>query len=82
MEQRKLGQTTSDMETDALLKKGGDHRHSYIERIKIGSNKTCNRKDQKKMVMMFSHESRLAIIEMGSLELIELKKSRIPCRSC
>ena len=32
--------------------------------------------------MMYSHESGQAIFEMGNVELIELKTSRIQCPSC
>ena len=53
-----------------------------IERIKIGSNKMCIREDLAKEKMTFSQESSQAIFEMGNVELIELKTSRIQCPSC
>ena len=53
-----------------------------IERINIGPNKVCIREDLAKKNMMFSQESCPSIIEMGSVELIELKKSRMQCLSC
>ena len=48
-----------------------------MERIKIGSNKICFRSDLAKKNMMFSQESFQAIIQMGSVELTELKKSSV-----
>ena len=53
-----------------------------MERIKIGSNKKCIRNDLAKKNMTFSQESCQAIIEMGNVELIELKTSRVRCPSC
>ena len=53
-----------------------------LERIKIGSNKICIRSDLAKKNMMFSQESCQASVEMGNVELIELKKSRVQCPSC
>ena len=95
---RKLGQTTSDMETDAFLKKEvitdtfshaeavkeeiAEKNTEVIESIKIGSNKICIRADLAKENMMFSQESSQAIFEMGNVELMELKNSRIQCPSC
>ena len=95
---KKLGQTTSDMETDALLEKE-DITHAFsqaeagkeeiaeantevIERIKMGSDKICIRNDMTKKNVMFNQDSFQAIFEMGSVELIELKKSRVQCPSC
>ena len=48
----------------------------------IGSNKICIRSDLAKKNMMFSQESCQAIFEMGNVQLIELKKSRVQCPSC
>ena len=86
------------METDALLKKEvitdtfsqaeavkeemAEKNTEVIERIKIGSNNICNREDLAKENMMFSQESSQAIFEMGNVELVELKNSRIQCPSC
>ena len=53
-----------------------------IERIKIGSNKLCIREDVAKENMMFSQESSQAIFDMGNVELMELKNSRIQGLSC
>ena len=53
-----------------------------MERIKIGSNKICIRNDLAKKNMTFSQESCQAILEMGNVELIELKKSRVQSPSC
>ena len=53
-----------------------------IQRIKIGSNKICIREDLAKENMMFSRECSQAISEMGNVELIELKTSRIQRPSC
>ena len=48
----------------------------------IGSNKICLREDLAKEKVVFSQESSQAIFEMGNVELIELKTSRIQCPSC
>ena len=88
---RKLGQTTSHMETDAFLKQEvitntlsqaeavkeeiAEKNTEVIERIRIGSNKICVREDLAKENMMFSQESNHAIFEMGNVELIELKNA-------
>ena len=53
-----------------------------MERINIGSNKICIRSDLTKKNMMFSQESCQAIVEMGNVELIELKNFRVQCPSC
>ena len=90
-----LGQIASNMETDTVLKKEDitdmvsqieavkeEANTGVMERIKIGSNNICIRSDLAKKNMMFSQESCQAIIEMGNVELIELKKSRVQCPSC
>ena len=59
-----------------------DTNTKEIERIKIGSNKICIRKDLAKEKMVFSKESSCAVFAMGNLELMELKKSSIQCPSC
>ena len=48
-----------------------------IERVKIGSNKICTREDPAKEKMVFSQESSRAVLEVGSVELIEDQ-----CPSC
>ena len=53
-----------------------------MERIKSGSNKFCIRNDLAKKNMTFSQESCQAIIVMGNVESIKLKKSRVQCPSC
>ena len=78
------------MEADTVLKKEDitdmasqieavkeEANAEVMERIKIGSNKICIRSDLAKNNMMFSQESCQAIVEMGNVELIELKKSRV-----
>ena len=90
-----LGQIASDMETDTVLKKGDisdtisrtdavkeEANTEAIDKIKMGSNKICIRNDLAKKNMMFSPESCQAIMDMGNVELIELKKSRVQCPSC
>ena len=91
----KLGQIASDMETDTVLKR--DHitdtisqteavkeeaNTEPIDKIKRSSNKICIRNDLAKKNMMFSPESCQAIVDMGNVELIELKKFRVQCPSC
>ena len=77
-----------EVSTDALVKNEAvkeqltDTKTKAIERIKMGSNKICIRQDQAKEKMVFSQESRQAIFEMGSVELIELKTSMVQCPSC
>ena len=91
----KLGQIASDMETDTVLKKEDitdmvsqieaakeEANTEMMERIKIGLNKICIRNDLAKKNMMFSQESCQAIIAMGNVELIGLKKSRVQRPSC
>ena len=84
----KMRHTTSNMDVDTHL--GGREvnpdvfpddgaKNQIIERIKIGSNKICMREDLAKEKMVFSQESSHAIIEMGNVELIEFKTSRIQC---
>ena len=53
-----------------------------IERIKISSNKICDRENFAKEKMVFSKESSQVIFNMGNVELTELKKSTIQCPSC
>ena len=87
----KLGQIASDMATDTVLKKEDITdmvsqieavlqvaNTEVMERMKIGSNKICLRNDLSKKNRMFSQESCQAIIEMGNVEQIEMKKSRMP----
>ena len=77
-----------EVSTDALLKSEAvkeeiaETNTKAIERIKSGSNKICVREDLAKEKMMFSQESSQAIFEMGNVELLELKTSRIQCPSC
>ena len=53
-----------------------------VERIKFGSNNVCIRNDMAKKKLMFSQESCQAVMEMGNVEEIELKKFRVQCPSC
>ena len=53
-----------------------------IDKIKMASNKICIRNDLAKKNMMFSAVSCQAIMDMGNVELIELKKSRVQCPTC
>ena len=48
-----------------------------IERLKICSNKICIREDLAEEKMVFTRESSRDTLEMGNVELIELKKSSI-----
>ena len=48
-----------------------------LKRSKKGLNKICIREDPSKYKMVFSEESRQAIFDMGIVEHIELKTSRI-----
>ena len=53
-----------------------------MERIKTGSNKICIRNYLAKKSVMFGQKSCRTIIEMGNVELTELKKSGVQCPSC
>ena len=66
--------------TDAVLKNEANTQE--IQRVKIGSNNICIREDLAKDKMVFSEKSGRAVFKMGSVELIELKKSSIQCPSC
>ena len=72
--------TEKEAFTDAFS--NNEAKTEEIERIRIGSNKICIREDLAKEKMVFSKESSRAIFEMSNVELIELKKSSIPCPSC
>ena len=50
--------------------------NQQVNRVKAGSNKISIRNDSAKEGMIFSGESSSAIYEIGSVELIELKKPR------
>ena len=84
----KLEQIAFDMETDAAdmvsqfeaVKE--EMNTEVMDRIEMCSNKNCIRNDLAKKNMTFSQESCQAIIEMGNVELIELKKSRVQCPLC
>ena len=77
-----------EVSTNALLKNETmkeeitETNTKVVERIRSRSNKICVREDLAKEKMMFSEESSQAIFEMGNVELIELKTSRIQCPSC
>ena len=90
-----LGQINSDTETDSVLKKEDvtdtisqtdavkeEANTEAIDKIKMGSNKICIRNDLAKKSMMFSPESCQAILGMGNVELIELRKTRVQSPSC
>ena len=49
---------------------------------KIGSNKIRIREDLAKEKIVFNQESSQAIFEMGNVQLLGLKTSRIQCPSC
>ena len=58
---------------DAILQ--NEANTQGINRVKAGSNKISIRHDFAKDKMIFSEESSRAIFGMGSVELIELKKT-------
>ena len=74
--------TKTLLQSEAVKEELTDTTTKAVERIKIGSNKNCIREDLAKENMMFSQESGQAIFEMGNVEIIELKISRIQCPSC
>ena len=91
----KLGQTASNMETETVFQKEDitdtiskteivkkETNTEAIDENKMVPNKICIRNDLAKENMMFSPESRQAIMDMRSVESIELKKSRVQCPSC
>ena len=51
-----------------------------MERIKIGSNKICIRNDLARKNMMFSQESRQAIIEIGNVQLLNWRNPEFNAR--
>ena len=79
---------TKEVNTNALLENEvaeeelTDANTKVIERIKIGSDNICIREDLAKEKVVFDHESRQALFEMGNVELIELMTLRIQCPSC
>ena len=88
----KLGQIASDTEIDTVLKRKmsttWSHRLNlwmkrripkWWKESKLVRTKICVRNDLAKKNMMFSQESCQATVEMGNVELIELKKSRVQC---
>ena len=84
LDRRKLVVSTFEAEADTHLtwkEALTDTNAKEIERIKIGSNKICIRKDLAKEKVVFSKESSHAIFEMGNVELIEPKKSSNQCPS-
>ena len=74
--------TNAFFESEAVKEEIAETNTKAIERMKIGSNKNCSREDLAKENMMFSQAFSQAVFEMGNLELIELKTSRIQCTSC
>ena len=74
---RKISPTRS--QTEAVEEKANTEA---IDKIQMGSNKICIREDLAKKNMMFSPESFQAIMDMGNVELMELKESRVQCPSC
>ena len=74
--------TNALSQAEAVKEEIAETNTKAIERIKIGSTKICIREDLAKKNMMFSQESGQAIFEMGNVDLIELKTSRIQCPSC
>ena len=74
--------TNTLLKNEAVKEEVTETNTKTIERIISGSNKICIREDLAKEKMMFSQESRQAIFEMGNVELIELKISKIQCLSC
>ena len=75
---RKLVLATSEAEADTHFtgkEAFTDTNGKEIERIKICSNKMCIREELAKKKMVFSTESSHAIFEVGTVELIEMKKS-------
>ena len=77
-----VGTHLSEQEVIADAFSNNEANTQEIERVKIGSNKTCVREDLAKEKMVFSRESSRAVFEMGNVALIELKKSSIQCTSC
>ena len=77
-----------EVSTDALVKDEAvkeeftETKKKATERTKIDSNKVCIREGLAKEKMVFSQESSQPILEMGNVELIELKTSRIQYPSC
>ena len=83
---RKMRHTSSNMDVDTHLDgrevntdvfPDDGANNQIIARIKIGSHKICMREDLAKEKMVFSQESSQAIFEMGNVELIHSKTSRI-----
>ena len=74
--------TNALLKNEAVKEEITETKTKAIERIKSGSHKICVREDLAKEIMMFSQESSQAIFEMGNVELIEFKTSRIQCPSC
>ena len=74
--------TDAFLQNEAVKEEITETNTAAIERFNIGSNKMCIREDLAKEKMTFSKESSQAVFEMGNVELIELKTSRIQCPSC
>ena len=74
--------TNALLNNEAVKEEITETNTKAIQRIKSGSIKICIREDLAKQKVMFSEESSQAIFEMGNVELIELKTSRIQCPSC
>ena len=73
--------TNAFLESEAVKEEIAETTTKAIERIKIGSDEISIREDLVKKKMMFSQESSQAIFEMGNVEIVELKTSRIQCSS-
>ena len=67
--------TNTVSQAEAVKEESAETNTREIERMQMGANKICIRKDLAKENMMFSQESSQAIFEMGNVELIELKNS-------
>ena len=78
---RKEVSTNAFLLAEAVKGETAETNTKAIERSTIGSNEICIREDLEKDNMMFSQESSQAVFEMGNVELIELKTSRIQCPS-
>ena len=74
--------TNALLENEAVKEELTDTNTKASESVTTGSNKICVREDLAKEKMVFNQESSQAIFEMGNVELIELKTSKIQCPSC
>ena len=74
--------TDTILEGEVVEEEITDANKEAIEKIKKGSNTICIREDPSKEKMVFSEESRPPIFDMGNVEHIEIKTSRIQCPSC